>query len=377
VAGQKPRQKYPKTVLIKRPLIKTNRKITKKLPVRVKNKRLLPRHKRILLHPLSIMILMCVGIFLVCWTRDVVATDVQITAVIEAQPINQGAIISSPVDGSILTNIPITVTGSCPASQSYVKLYDNNIFSGVAWCSETGTFNIQTDLFSGSNNLVAQDYNTTDLQGPLSPIIVVNYNPPIVTSSPAPSSSSKQASTQIVENTTPSTTPLKLPLLIISDFHYQAFTVGTSFTWKLKISGGVPPYSVYIDWGDGKTTKQIYTSDPTFNISHIYSKPGYYSIIARSVDASGDTRILQLAAFIAQSGSGSIRTITTGITSTGNTLQGKIDSAFKNTKGWLWIAWPSFILVILMIFSFWLGEQEVYLKRFNKKRQLSYQSSRH
>jgi hypothetical protein len=51
------------------------------------------------------------------------------------------------------------------------------------------------------------------------------------------------------------------PFTIKTDFAYRGYKVGQSIEWTFEVSGGVPPYAINIDWGDG-TNSLISQKDP-------------------------------------------------------------------------------------------------------------------
>ena len=54
-----------------------------------------------------------------------------------------------------------------------VKLFKNNVFAGSVQC-EDGSYSIKTDLFVGTNELVARVYDDLDQPGPDSNVLTVN-----------------------------------------------------------------------------------------------------------------------------------------------------------------------------------------------------------
>ncbi len=311
-----------------------------------------PVHKKILLHPISIFGLLCIGVFIAGWTFQVVA-DTVITSVIEAPPLQDGAIITSPNDGATFSTSPIIITGTCP-NNSYVKLYQNSVFDGVAWCSPNNTFSIESSLFIGINVLLAQAYNETDLAGPITPSIRVTYNPPNNLVAPANSQVGKISKTT---NSTLSTNHTPLPLLVGSDFHFKTFTVRNQFSWDIKLEGGTPPYELRIVWGDGQSSNIHFTTDPLFTIKHTFKTAGYYSIIIQASDSGNQQKSFQLAALITNSNG-----LIPGVTSPTNkpsqlSLLSDLESNIGHQK-WLLVAWPAYLTVFLMTISFWLGEKQ-------------------
>jgi hypothetical protein len=322
-------------------------------------------HKKLLLHPVTVLILLCAVVFVASWTLVTRADNYTVSATIQAPPLTEGAVITAPSNGQTITSSPTTVSGTCPTG-SYVKLSDNGLFSGVDICRVDNTFHIVTSLFLGNNVLKAQDYNNTDVPGPATPGVTVTYTPPIP---PAPSSSNPTTSTPpiISSNNEKVTDSQSNPLILQTDFQYNTSTTGTQFVWQLYVFGGTAPYTVTVDWGDGASSTYTFTTDPIFTIAHTYTKIGYYPIKVTAVDAAGQKRVLQLATVVRKPGSAVIvppaATSQTPKPGTGHTsnlsLLNSVINRFEVTsKNWLWIAWPSLIIVSLMVISFWLGERQ-------------------
>lgn len=301
-----------------------------------------PIHTRFLLHPATCMTLLVVGVLIAGWTLRAAADSYNVTAKVPAPPLTEGAIITSPADGTTFATSPITVSGSCP-DNSYVKLFRNSSFSGSSACV-SNIFSIDTALSVGANTLVAQDYNITDDAGPATPGITVTYQPP------APAPSTPVATPRVPQPSIPIPNP---SMNLSSNYFFRGFLVNTDFSWILKIDGGTAPYAVRITWGDQRTTNQTIATASTFTITHKYSAPGYFPIKVYVSDAAGGTTMLQIAAFIRTPGvSGFIIQSQNPSSWFGNLL-----SLLGNTK-WLLVAWPSYITVSLMAVSFWLGEQQ-------------------
>jgi hypothetical protein len=334
-------------------LTKKSRKlVSKRSPLSAAKRRRqgYPIHKRLLLHPLSLFGILCVGVLITGWTYRALA-DTVISSVVEATPLQTGAMITYPTDGSLLQTSPIDVSGSCPVN-SYVELYLNGVFDGVAWCSSGDTFTIETSLFSGVNTLLVEDFNTTDQQGPATPSIGVTFNPPSAQTTPASSDTTTQAST------TPdvtSATQTVLPLLLASDFHFQTFSQSKVFTWPLDLEGGTPPYTVHVVWGDGTSSILHFDTDPVFNLTHTYKSAGYYAVVAIAADSKNQQKVFQMAALVTNA-HGTLPGVSTRPALPKQQLFSNI-STVVSTQKWLFLAWPAYIVVFLMAVSFWLGER--------------------
>ena len=312
-----------------------------------------PIHKRLLLHPLTLFGLLCVGVLITGWTYRALA-DTVISSVVEASPLLTGAMITSPTDGSVFQTSPIDVSGICP-DNSYVELYLNGVFDGVAWCSDSNTFTVETSLFSGVNTLLAQDFNATDQQGPATPSIGVTYSPPTVQTTPASSD------TTTLTTTTPAATSanqIVLPLLLASDFHFQTFSKTKVFTWPLDLEGGTPPYTVHVAWGDGTSSILHFDTDPVFNLTHTYKSAGYFAVVATATDSKNQQKVFQMAALVTNA-----KGTLPGVASTPALPKQQLFSNIStviSTQKWLFLAWPAYIVVFLMALSFWLGERRQY-----------------
>lgn len=357
-------KKLTRSNLVKKTLKKSSLKIVKKkrlikgnpkkilIKKHIKAKR--PIHKKFIMNPLAVMLILCLSVFLINWTFHVIADSFTVTAEVKAPLLTEGAYITYPPDNTVFHNQKENVSGTCP-SNSYVKLYDNNTFKGVAWCTLSNQFVITIDLFSGRNDLRAQDYNVTNQQGPVTPIVSISYIPGDSSTNIIPKSKSV--------NTTPIIPPT---LLIISDFKYQVYN--SDYSWTINVSGGSYPIQANVNWGDGNNSVYYLSSEiRTFNIKHRYGQYGYYRIIVTASDVSNNVSSLQLAALIRDPGAVGIFTPTVHIVPPSVSEDISIVTYLKsNLKIWFIIAWPSLIIVLLMLTSYWLGEREEYHRLYNK-----------
>jgi hypothetical protein len=316
---------------------------------------MLPIHKRIALHPINLLFLLCLGVLMVAWTWHAVADTYTVSAEVLAPSLTQGAQITEPSDGDNFTSQPIEVVGTCPAS-SYVELTRNGASSGIGWCT-SGTFQIQTGLYVGANILNAQDYNITNNPGPTTANITVSYTPPAsatsltLPSSQSTSSSGSSSSNKLVKST-------ETPILLSTNFSFQTFAEGQPFSTIINIQGGSPPYQLQISWGDGSTESLTVNVDSDLVLSHTYNQHGYYPIEITATDSKGAKQYLQTGAFIRIPGATSFLAPTIKQPPPPSLLS----RIFSSIKGWLILIWPSYLVVVLLVFSFWLGEKEAYRK---------------
>ena len=310
-------------------------------------KRRRPVHKKILLHPSTIFVLIIFGGWLIFSSLRVSASSFTVTATVPAPLLTAPAVITSPADQSHFTTEPITVSGTCPLV-SYVELYDNGGFSGVVNCSSGGTFSLQTQLVSGTNVLSAEVFNITDNEGPTSPNVTVYYTPPtqpVTTTQPT-------MPTKPVVKTSPLTSTQSFVLR--SSFSYQINAINQVIPIPLTIVGGTAPYGLTINWGNGQVSTAVRSSSGTFQISHSYSQANglqYYQITIQAVDSAGQSAFIQ------------VMTVVRGkAVAVAATAKPNKPSLLTTIHHWLWLVWVFYLMIILMILSYWLGERDEYKK---------------
>jgi len=239
--------------------------------------------------------------------------SVGLEGVIPAAPPTVGASITIPSSGQTFSNIPIDVRGICP-NGLLVKLFKNGVFTGSAQC-DGGSFKITTDLFSGANELVAKVYDALDQAGPDSNTVTVNFNDVGFGSS-------------------------RSRVTLTSNFAKRGVTPGDTLVWPILLSGGIAPYALSVDWGDGKTELISRANAGSFDIKHVYAEPGVYNLIIKATDSNEATAFLQLVAVA--NGAVADNTSTSKPTTT------KVEV--------LW--WPMALAIVLVFFSFWLGRKQ-------------------
>jgi hypothetical protein len=312
---------------------------------RIKAKR--PPHKRFLLHPATVFVLLGSGVLLFGWTLKTFAVDYTVNATIPAGFLTEPAVITSPTDGQRYKTKPIAVAGTCPY-QSYINLYRNGVYSGTALCNPDGTFGLLSDLSLGANILQTHVFNVTNDEGPLSGAITVYYEPPAPTT---------------VTAAKPSASTPAAAFALSGEYQYHGYKVGEEANLKVSISGGIGPYALHMAWGDGSESNYVQMGTKPVVATHTYSKAGSYSIKINGVDGSGATAFLQTTALITNDKHALIASPTNKPTSS--------SSIASRLHSWLWLLWPTYASLILMAISFWLGErEELYIlqRRYNSHR---------
>lgn len=251
---------------------------------------------------------------------------------VASPPPTQAATITVPGNGQTFKTTPITISGLCKTGL-LVKVYSNNIFIGSATCAG-GSYSIQADLFSGRNDLVARVYDSLDQAGPDSNVVTVTY-----------------ADTQFVVFGT--------RVSLSSTFAQLGADPGKVLDWPIILSGGVGPYAISVDWGDGSAPSLQSESFPgIISIKHTYKSAGIYKVIVKATDSNGTVAFLQLVGVA--NGKVSQSTVTGGAagSSTGTGVSG-------GTATIIW--WPMLLLLPLIGSSFWLGRRH---ELFSLRRQL-------
>ena len=315
------------------------------------------RNRLFIPYPAILFMLLCAGVILALWTFRAVADDIHVTAKVPANPVTGPAVITNPVNGQHFSSIPITISGTCPSDGSggYVKIYRNDVFSGVSICDNSNNFSISSDLFPGANTITAQIYNITDDPGPPSTPVTTYYDVPQPLTPP--------------NTTTPST---KIPALTISsDFKYIGYYVGQTTQWKLNIDGGLSPYAVNVDWGDGKSSVISRKDAGVFSVTHVYKAPGKlknrsYNINISASDLQGNQASLQLFVIVNDRSVGPVAASIAGSTCSTSGISYSSLTCFIQTRNLLKFLWPAYAIVLLMVISYRLGEREEILI-FTKK----------
>jgi hypothetical protein len=293
-------------------------------------------HRHHTSYPVLAFLLILVGVFLAAFTFSVGAADIQVRATAEGPLPPTAAIITKPANGETFQSVPISVEGTCPAGLFYVKLYRNNLFSGSAPCNGSGTFMISSDLFEGSNELKAQIVNGADQLGPASDPVQVTYTPPL----PAAKPQSNQTPTNVEQ------------LVIVSKVTYVSGRPNELTEWEFELAGGLAPYAISIDWGDGETAVISRSENGSFKATHRYAAKGSffgtYPVVIKASDAQGNTAYLQMFAIVNEPAA-----------AVGLTEFTPPQSPFSGSdlSRILLISWPLFVLAVLLAVSFWLGER--------------------
>jgi hypothetical protein len=249
---------------------------------------------------------------------------------VNAPPPTQAPTISTPGNGQTVTHIPITVSGLCKTGL-LVKVFSNNIFVGSAQCTG-GSFSIPVDLFSGRNDLVVRQYDALDQASPDSNVVSVTFT----------DAQFLQFGTRVTLN---------------SSYAQLGAAPGSELDWPITISGGVGPYALSVDWGDGTAPDlQSVSFAGPLTIKHVYKSAGIYKVTVQATDKNGTTAFLQLVGV----GTGKV-----GQGSSGSGSASTPSTAATTTKNSIWVFVPFLFLFPLIFLSLWLVRRhELFLVRY-------------
>jgi len=247
--------------------------------------------------------------------------SVGLQGTISSTPPTRGATIAVPGNGAGFSSVPITVSGICP-NGLLVKIFSNNVFIGSTFCNG-GSYSLQVNLFSGRNDLVARVYDALDQAGPDSNLVSVTFN-----------------DAQFAA--------FGSRVMLTSVFALRGSPPNQLLTWPIILSGGVGPYAISVDWGDGSPTDLFSQEGPgPITLKHTYKTAGLYRVLVKATDKNGGTAFLQLIAQATGAGQDTVKKATD-------------NSVVKTQVIW----WPVLLMLPLIVAAFWVGRRhELYTLR--------------
>ena len=214
------------------------------------------------------------------------ADDYGVTANVPFPAPTQAAIITSPPDGTTVTDALQTISGTCEllSPQGAVSIWRNGASIGSGVCN--GSFSIPVMLQTGTNVLIARSASASALYGPDSSPLTLTLNlPPNI---PPPTGTSGGV---IPTSTTPparDTNAGAAAGLTVSTS--QPFgTLGNSHdvTITVTVAGGVRPYTIVLNWGDGSIETHSADRPGLYNFIHHYVVVASYTIRGQVRDSLG------------------------------------------------------------------------------------------
>ena len=266
--------------------------------------------------------------------QSVVTADpppVSDTITVTADISTNAPVITSPANDQRFTGAQITVSGTCQPDL-VVGVFKNDLVAGSTLCLADGTFSLQVELLFGKNDLYARHFRPGAVS-PASNHVIVYFDQVV----PGTSPTAKHRSLSKPDDTP--ALALEKQLVIISEESVKAQLQGKSLSWKIRLEGGLAPYALSWDWGDG-TTADLVSLDKAMEYTgeHTYASAGNYQIKIKAADSNGQTAELDLVA------------IATGLNIINRLERNLIE---KTDTQWLWWTLTGSFTVFA---SFWLGE---------------------
>ncbi len=243
--------------------------------------RRLPHH-----HTSYHAILVILAVFGLCLIsiRHAAAGNYVVTAKVSAPLPGVPSVITDPASGLVTTDPNITISGSCPVITPaiIVLLYRNGVLVGSMVCPPSGQFSFQTTLLYGNNVFVPKIINITDDYGQDGQPITIVY--------------------RFTESKPPTNKLPNIPLKADHQMYLNSadqivfFKPGEGVTLALGYGGGIEPYTLIINWGDG--TEQSFPIDKAGHreVSHTFGSQKSFEINMRLTDAQQHLARLSLAA---------------------------------------------------------------------------------
>lgn len=284
------------------------------------------------------LVMLIFGVALFFVQRTVSADSYVVSAKVAAPIPTIAAEITSPTQQSTTESANIVISGICPiiTPAIIVELYNNNELIGSAGCSASGEFSGTFSLVVGTNNLIPKILTITNDPGPIGTAKTVYYKPPVITV-PAVPSPSNSGNTQ----SGPNQIETVGNLLIKTETPFLVFKNNQSFVWKVTITGGVSPYTILVDWGDGTKNTYSASSSGQQSLEHIFAKNKNTLVRISVKDATGTEVYTTVAGVTFQ------QTITPIVSGA---------SASAITSGLpLATMWLLYGVSVCMIIGFWLG----------------------
>jgi len=185
------------------------------------------------------------------------------------------ATIDPSLSGSTTSTRLLRLLGSCEVSNpaNVIIVIRQTQVLGSASCSASGTYELSVDLVYGVNSFIARTSNLNGVYGPDSQGSSITYVLPPVSASPAVRDSVSDLNISI-------------------DQSFLTLGAGQkSVTVTVLVDGGVGPYLIELNWGDGSTVQKSVDSPGSYTFTHEYAKSASFQVRALVTDVLGVSRM--------------------------------------------------------------------------------------
>lgn len=307
-----------------------------------------------------------------------------VTVNVAGAPPATGADITYPTHNSITKSPLIEVKGTCEP-ETLVATYNDGTFAGSSICTIDGDYATTIQLHVGVNILQSQNYDALNQPGPVTnQVTITREADPVVTPEEpigAPiipeiaTTPTDIAVNPIPPVTTPATQPAENPCYQIPKTSDRASTAPIIFvscvdrtifanetlSLPVIISGGVAPFALSIDWGDGVTDLKSVADNAYYTYQHIYLQTGSVSVTLRTTDSKGSVSFLQTVVQV------------NGAPATTGSTFGNITSGLSNI--WTEAPVPLYFAALALVLGFWIGD--IFQRYFNSKKPKASTRRRH
>ena len=311
-----------------------------------------------------------------------------VTVNVAGNPPTVGADITYPAQNTTTKSPQIEVSGSCEAS-TMVATYNNGVFAGSSICASNGTYTTVISLNVGTNVLQSQNYDAANQPGPVTgQVTITRIQDPAVVAPETPNETNTTTSVPQVATTprdvapNPDPTPASAPPApqpaenpcfdsskstgldpgvptIITNCITRSIQAGETITLPVRVTGGVTPYSLTIDWGDGKMDVKNVLDTEYHYYQHTYEHEGIINIGLKTTDKKGVSTFLQTVVQVNGDGG-------TGAGNSSSPLA-TIGSRLKSV--WADAPVPLYWAAVMLVVGFWVGD--LFERRFDKRTRAS------
>ncbi len=235
------------------------------------------------------LIVIVSGLFAVAIERAASADNLLVSATVPA-PIPAGVpTIITPVNGATFTTSPIAFSGECPVITPAViiQFIEGSDVLGSIPCQTDGTFSTSLAVSAGQHTITAQVITITGQTGQSSDPVSITYAPPLPatpTEPTAPHTKHAVSNNDATPFTLPGIDGLSLLAIQLTQ-SFISYQPGHPISLRATFSGGTPPYTITLNWGDGSTTTQTISDNEMHEFSHTYGQSNPYLLTITLTDA--------------------------------------------------------------------------------------------
>jgi hypothetical protein len=122
----------------------------------------------------------------------------------------------------------------------------------------------------------------------------------------------------------------------------------------MHVIGGQAPFAYTVLWGDGQSSTIVRQDANDFTVSHRYgwinASQKLQTVKIQAIDTVGQASALQFSVPLRNPAYHSV--------AVNATRRVGLWGAFSALRPWLWLLWPGYAIILLLVVSFWLGERE-------------------